>query len=46
MRRVFTVVSAAISLSDLPLAPGTYTFTVKIDDGTQNYSLAQDFKLE
>jgi hypothetical protein len=37
---------AAISLADLPLTPGTYTFTVKVDDATQSYNLTQDFKIE
>jgi GWxTD domain-containing protein len=37
---------AAISLADLPLTPGPYTFTVKLDDGTQSYNLTQDFRIE
>ena len=40
------MVRAAISLSNLPIAAGTYTFAVKLDDGTQSYNLSQEFKVE
>jgi len=40
------LVRAAISLGDLPIAAGTYSFVVKLDDGTQTYNLSQDFKIE
>lgn len=36
----------AVSLADLPLTPGTYSFVVQVDDGTQKYNLSQDFKIE
>ena len=40
------LVRAAISLNDLPIGAGTYSFVVKVDDGTQTYNLSQDFKIE
>jgi GWxTD domain-containing protein len=40
------LVRAAISLADLPLTPGTYSFVVKVDDGTQTYNLTQDFTIQ
>jgi len=29
-----------------PLGPGSYSFAVRLDDGSQSYNLAQDFKIE
>jgi GWxTD domain-containing protein len=40
------MVRGAIPLTGLPVAPGTYTFAVKLDDGTQSYNLTQDFRIE
>jgi len=40
------LVRAAISLNDLPIAAGTYSFVVKLEDGVQSYNLTQDFKIE
>ena len=41
-----SLVRASIPLSDMKVAPGTYAFNVKLDDGAQTYNLAQDFKVE
>jgi GWxTD domain-containing protein len=40
------MVRASIPLSSLTLGPGTYTFSVKVEDGAQSYNLAQDFRIE
>jgi len=40
------MVRGAIPLTGLPVAPGAYTFAVKLDDGTQSYNLTQDFRIE
>jgi hypothetical protein len=40
------MVRAAIPLTGLPLEPATYSFVVKLEDGTQSYNLSQDFKIE
>ncbi len=40
------LVRASIPLGDLNMAKGTYTFSVKVEDGQQAWNLAQDFKVE
>jgi GWxTD domain-containing protein len=41
-----SLVRASIPLSDMKVAAGTYAFSIKLDDGSQSYDLAQDFKVE
>jgi GWxTD domain-containing protein len=41
-----SLVRASIPLGDMNVAPGTYAFSIKLDDGAQSYNLAQDFKVE
>lgn len=40
------MIRASIPLSNLPIAAGTYTFAVKLEDGAASYNLAKDFKFE
>ncbi len=40
------LVRASIPLGELNMAKGTYTFSVKVDDGQQSWDLGQDFKVE
>jgi len=40
------LVRATISLNDLPIAAGTYSFVIKLNDGAASYNLSQDFKIE
>jgi len=37
---------ASVSLADLPISAGTYTFAVAVDDGAQRYNLDQQFRIE
>jgi GWxTD domain-containing protein len=41
-----SLVRASIPLSDMKVAAGAYTFSIKLEDGTQHYDLAQDFKVQ
>jgi hypothetical protein len=41
-----SMVRASIPLNDMQVMPGSYTFSVKLDDGPQSYNLSQDFKVE
>lgn len=41
-----SLVRASIPLSDMKVAAGAYTFSIKLDDGAQHYDLAQDFKVQ
>jgi len=40
------IVRASIPLGDMKVAPGTYTFSLKVEDGPKVWELAQDFKVE
>ena len=41
-----SLVRASIPLSDMKVAAGAYTFSIKLEDGAQHYDLAQDFKVQ
>jgi GWxTD domain-containing protein len=41
-----SLVRASIPLGDMNVAPGSYAFSIKLDDGAQSYNLSQDFKVE
>ena len=41
-----SLVRASIPLSDMKVAAGQYTFSIKLEDGAQHYDLAQDFKVQ
>jgi len=40
------IIRASIPLGDMKVLAGTYTFSVKLEDGPQSYNLSQDFKVE
>lgn len=40
------LVRGSIPLGDLQVAPGTYTFKIKLDDGPQSYNLSEQFRIE
>jgi len=40
------MIRASIPLANLPVAAGTYTFAVKLDDGAKSYDLSKDFQIQ
>jgi GWxTD domain-containing protein len=41
-----SLVRASIPLGDMKVAAGAYTFSIKLEDGSQHYDLAKDFKVQ
>jgi GWxTD domain-containing protein len=41
-----SLVRASIPLGDMKVAAGAYTLSIKLEDGSQHYDLAKDFKVQ